>query len=292
MTPCHLFRTGLGCLAVFIALPAAALDYQLGLGVDDNPMLSRSTTLDRPVVTLHASLFDSVFTERSPQSGYSIERALEVDYVETAESLSRLSIELGFTQYWQPEPGYSEPWYQLSISGTPQWAVNNQRHRIGFDGRLSRHQRLTDRLALETGLLGHYSVAPEQIFHNARWGLDSQLGYERRLPGLRGWRGLYLHASVLSGQFVSARGYNPGTVDAEEKIPDEGLQDDLGDNWWLYRTTGQAYSLTLNTRYQWSSRTAFDLFARFSHLDGAVADYSRLRAGLTFSSRMIDRNPQ
>ncbi|TGG91650.1 hypothetical protein E4656_14715 [Natronospirillum operosum] len=292
MTPTNLVRNSLVVLTTALAGPASALDYQLGVGLDDNPMLSRKTTLDRPAVTLSASLFDSEFFEQSRSTGYSLERALDVEYIESTPSLSSLSAELGFTRYWQPSPGYSAPWYQLSLSGVPQWVVNSQRHRVSFDSRLSRHQRLTDRVNLETGVLGHFSVAPERVMRNARWGLDAQLGYERRLAGLRGWRGLYLHGSVVSGQFFSARGYDPGGIDAEEKIPDEGLRDDLDDLWWLYRTTGQAYTLTLNSRFQWSSRTAVDLFAQISHLDSAVTDYSRLSAGINFSSRLIDRKPQ
>ncbi|MCH8551488.1 MAG: hypothetical protein LAT62_06105 [Natronospirillum sp.] len=292
MTPSNLIRTGLFYCAAMLALPVSALDYHLGIGVDDNPMLSRNSTLDRPVVTLSASLFDSEFFEQSQSTGYSIERALDVEYIETTPSLSSVSAELGFTQYWQPSPGYSAPWYQLSLSGAPQLVLNDQRNRVSFDARLSRHQRLTDRVGLETGVLGHYSVAPERVMQNARWGIDSQLGYERRLPGLRGWRGLYLHGSVMSGQFISARSYNPSSVDADEKFRDRGLRRDLDGYWWLYRTSGQAYSLTVNSRFQWSSRTAVDLFAQATQLDSDIADYTRLSAGITFSSRLIDRKPQ
>ncbi len=291
MTCSALPRRCLCLLTAALTLPAAGVDYQWGVSLDDNPMFSRSTTLDRPVATLTASLFDSEFHERSQSTGYSIENAVDVEIMETTPSLSSVSAEVGFTRYWQPRPGYNTPWYQLALTSGPQLVANPQRTRLNFNGQLSRHQRLTDRISVESGLLGQYSFAPEQVMRQARWGVEGQVGYERRLAGLRGWRGLYLHGQVLSGQFGSARSYNPGAVADNEKIQDKGLRDDLEGYWWLYRTTGQAYSLTLNLRYQWSSRTAVDLFTQLDRFSGDVADYGRLSSGLTFSSRLIDRAP-
>ncbi|MFY0663701.1 MAG: hypothetical protein JXQ97_03695 [Natronospirillum sp.] len=188
--------------------------------------------------------------------------------------------------YFQPRQGYAAPWYQLALSATPVWVMNEQRNQVQSALRVSRHQRLTDRLNYTLGLQTTQSFADERIFRHRRYGLDGQLNFDRRLARPHGFSGVLLRGGIQQGQFASTRSYQPSGVYGYNIMVDDGLSDDLGSTWWVYRTEALAYTAILGARYNLGPQWAVDTSVQHDQLNSDVGDYSRQRLVLSLVGRL------
>lgn len=275
-----------GLITLILCSGAQAVDLQLTTGLDTNPMLSAKPGSQMPVGMLAVGAHWGLFRDLSPNHAWSAAVTVEGQGFQTTTSLSQLAVELGLTGHWQPTLGYRAPWYQASVQLTPVIVANDQRNQLQATLRASRHQRLTDRIAYEAGLSFNQAVAASSIFEHQRWGADGIVFYDFRAPRTPAFSSVFLSGTVLNGDFASARGYNPGGIGYSDKQVDDGLSDDLGGNWWVYRTEGLAYSVSGGIRYTLTSQYALDLFARHVALDSDDGDYSAQQIGVSFAAAL------
>ncbi|WLD58298.1 hypothetical protein NFC81_00550 [Salinispirillum sp. LH 10-3-1] len=271
---------------ILCAGSAMALDAQVSAGLDNNPMLSRKPGDQVPVWTAEGSLYHSQFFELSPRLAWSVLGAVDARWFDTTSSLSEIALDTAATGYFQPRLGYTAPWYQLAVSATPVLVANEQRNHVQARLRVSRHQRLTDRLNYALGLQASQSFADERIFRQRRYGLDGQINFDRRLARPHGFSGVFLRGGVQQGQFASTRSYQPSGVYGYNIMIDDGLSDDLGSTWWVYRTDALAFSAVLGARYNLSPRWALDTSLQHDQLNSDVGDYSRQKLVLSLVGRL------